>query len=137
MTLSTSANIKQALVATVRANNTVRDAINGIYEGFAPAKTLYPFITYNFAPATYDFAWGSAMILATVDIYVFSENSVEANNLDALVVGALHDAALNPTGQSTLFCRRVLDLSDTDVDEEGKKIYQVGGSYSIWTDQPI
>lgn len=137
MPLTTSANIKQALVATLRANNTLKDAINGIYEGFAPAKTKYPFVTYSFVPAAYDFAWGSAMLLATVDIFVFSENSVEANNLDALVLNTLQDAALDVTGQSTLLCRRVLDLSETDVDEEGKKIYQVGGSFSIWTDQPL
>ena len=137
MALTTSANIKQALVATLRANNTLKDAIKGIYEGFAPAKTKYPFVTYSFPPVTYDFAWGSTMLLAMADIYVFSENGVEANNLDALVLTTLHDAALDVTGQSTLFCRRVMDLSDTDVDEEGKKVYQVGGSYSIWTDQSL
>lgn len=137
MPLSTSSYIKQALVATLRGNTPLKDAINGIYEGFAPVKTKYPFITYNFAAAPYDFAWGSVMIQVLVDIYIFSENSVEANNLDALVLSTLHDAALVVTGQSTLFCRRDSDLSDTDVDEEGKKIYQVGGSYSIWTDQPL
>jgi hypothetical protein len=137
MPLTTSANIKQALVATLRANNTLKDAINGIYEGFAPVKTKYPFVTYSFPPVTYDFAWGSLMLLASADIYVYSENSVEANNLDALVLNTLQDAPLSVDGQSTLLCRRVMDLSEPDVDEEGKKIYQIGGSYSIWTDQSL
>jgi hypothetical protein len=137
MPISTSANIKQALVAALRANNTLKDAINGIYEGFAPVKTRYPFVTYNFATAPYDFAWGSVMIQALVDIHVFSEKSVEANNLDALVLNTLQDAALGVTGQSTLYCRRDMDLSETDVDEEGKKVYQIGGTYSIWTDQSL
>jgi hypothetical protein len=137
MPLTTSSNIKQALVATLRGNTSLKAAIRGVYEGFAPAKTKYPFVTYNFAVVPYDFAWGSVMIRAMVDIYVFSENSVEANNLDALVLNTLQDASLGVTGQSTLFCRRVMDLSDTDVDEEGKKVYQIGGTYSIWTDQSL
>lgn len=135
MTLTTTANVKQALVATLRADNTLKAAIHGIHEGFAPETTEYPFVVYNNVFAPYDFAWGSAMLRTAFDVVVFSENSVEANNIDALVIAALNEKQLSVTGQSTLICRRVNDLSSKDVDEEGKTIYQIGGTYSIWTDQ--
>jgi len=39
---------------------------------------------------------------------------------------------------STLICRRIADIpAAPDVDAEGKLIYQVGGTYEIWTDQPL
>jgi hypothetical protein len=71
------------------------------------------------------------------DVFVWAENSVDANNVDALAAAALHDASLSVAGQSTLICRRTSDISSVDVDEEGKRIYQVGGTYEVWTDQPL
>lgn len=136
MTLTTTANVKQALVATLRADNPLKAAITGIHEGFAPDNANYPFVVYSNVFAPYDFAWGSAMLRTAFDVVVFSENSVEANNIDALVIGALNEKQLAVTGQSTLLCRRVSDLSSKDVDQEGKTVYQIGGTYSIWTDQP-
>jgi hypothetical protein len=133
--VSTVANIKQALVATMRANNPLKNAVTGFYEGFAPSATAYPFVTYTVAFAPYDFAWGSVTIRTAFDVNVFAENPVDANNIDALVLAALHNVELSVTGQSTLICRRVGDLSSQDVDEEGKKVYQVGGTYEIWTHQ--
>jgi hypothetical protein len=48
----------------------------------------------------------------------------------------LQNAALSVTGQTTLICRRVADVViPPDLDGEGKKIYQVGGTYEIWTTQ--
>ena len=135
MTVSTSANIKRALVVALRANTTLKNQITGFFEGFAPPTTKYPFVVYNIVYAPYDFAWGSVMIESAFDVYVFGENSVEANNLDALVLGTLHNATLSVDSQSTLVCRRVGDISSQDMDDEGKKIYQIGGTYEIWTDQ--
>lgn len=139
MTLSTSAHIKQALVATLRANNPLRTAVgsSGIYEGFAPAKATYPFVVYNMVYAPYDFAWGSAILRTAFDVVAFDENPVEANNLDALVITALNEVEIAVTGQSTLLCRRVADISSQDIDQEGKKVYQIGGTYSIWTNQSL
>jgi len=83
------------------------------------------------------------MILAAIDGFIYSDQSVEANNLDALVWNTVQDVDLMSiltagiTEQTTLICRRVADLSSDDVDEEGTKIYQVGGTYLIWTDQPL
>jgi len=135
---TTVAPIKRALVAEMRSNLTLKSAAKGgFHEGFAAEKVDYPFVVYNHVPTPYEYDWTSVMIPATFDVFVFHWNPVEANNLDALVVATLHDADLAVDGQTTLYCRRVADLSSTDVDEEGKKIYQVGGTYQIWTDQPL
>jgi hypothetical protein len=143
MTLTTTAPIKQALVATLRANNTLRSAISGIHEGAAPRKVPYPFVAYNFLPTAYNYDSTGLMFVTAADVYAFSYNSVEANTLDALVFTTLQDADLlavlddGVTEQTTLICHRVADISSDDVDEEGKKVYQIGGSYAIWTDQPL
>lgn len=133
--VTTTSVIKQALVAALRANNTLKNSVSGFYEGFAAPNKPYPFVVYNMVFAPYDFAWGSVMLRTAFDVYVFGEDSVGANNVDALVSGTLHNATLSVSGQSTLICRRVGDLSSQDMDEEGKKVYQIGGTYEIWTDQ--
>lgn len=150
MTLTTSAPIKQAFVATLRANNALRTAdpprhraLTGFYDGLAPRKTEYPFEVHNLVAAPYEYDWTGLMILSAMDSFIFSDQSVEANNLDALVWNTLQDVDLmsiltiGVTEQTTLICRRIADLSSDDTDEEGKKIYQVGGTYLIWTDQPL
>lgn len=143
MALTTVAPIKQGLVATLRANNTLKSAISGFYEGFAPRKIDYPFITYDFMPTSYQYDWTALMFVTAVDVWAFSYNSVEANNLDALVFATLQDVDIldvlddGVTEQTTLICRRIADISSDDADEEGKKVYQVGGTYAIWTDQPL
>lgn len=136
MTMTTISPIKQALVSTIRANSTLMSQVSGIYEGFAPSKVAYPFVVYNMAYAPYDFAWDSVMIVSGFDITIWAENSVVANTLDALVVSTLHDTELSVTGQSTLLCRRVGEISFSDMDDEGKKVYQIGGTYEVWTNQP-
>jgi len=138
MAPGTVAPVKQALVQTLRAAPALKAAlIGGIHEGVAAQSTKYPFLTYQVHYAPYDYLWGSVMHYVGIDVFVWATNSVEANNLDALVAAALHDASLSVSEQSTLICRRVSDLSLQDVDEEGKRIYQVGGTYEIWTDQPL
>jgi len=131
------APIKQAVVAKMRASVALKAAARGgIHEGIAPQGTDYPFIQYSIGFAPWVYTWDSVMVEAPLVVSVFHTNSVEAHNLDALVLAALQEAPLAVSGQSTLICRRVGDLSSQDVDEEGKKIYQVGGAYEIWTDQP-
>ena len=137
MPLSSSAPIKRALVQELRNNATLKAALpGGIHEGFAPEKVKYPVLTYMLVVDPYFFTWDSAMHLAAFDITVFSDDSVVASNVDTLVLQTLDGAPLNVDGQTTLICHRVADLSSPDVDEEGRKIYMVGGSYEIWTDQP-
>ena len=138
MTLSTSAPIERAVVTTLRANGTLKSALTGgIHEAFAPEKTPYPLLTYQEVYSPYEFIWDSAMIHAGLDILVWAKSSVDAKNIDALVHQTLHDASLSVDGQTTLICRRVADLRNYDVDDEGRKVYAVGGTYEITTDQPI
>jgi len=152
LTVSTGFPVKVALVRTLRYGHGPRSYVfppehdqageraltgNWLHEDFAPEKTKYPFITYQQIYGPLNYLWGSVMLRAGFDVKVYSENSVEANNLFALVATVLDEASLVVAGQSTLICRRVGDLNDSDVDEEGKKIYMVGATYEVWTDQPL
>lgn len=136
---TTSAPIKREVVRHARSDAPLKAAIvGGIHEGFAPEKVRYPFMVYNLVVAPYEDAWGSRMIVALMDLMVFAENGVDANNVDQLILNAFDGAQLTVDGQTALICRRVTDLpGGPDIDSEGKKIYQIGGSYEIWTDQPL
>lgn len=136
-TLSTTAPIKRALVVRLRTNATLKAAlVGGIHESFSPEKVEYPFLTYQLIYSPIRRVWGSQQYLSGFDIKIYSGDSVQANNLDALILTTLDDAALAVDGQTTLLCHRVADISIPDVDEEGRKIYVVGGTYEVWTDQP-
>jgi len=125
------------LVAAIAAAHESGAAGKWLHEGFGPEKTPYPFVTYQQVYGPYAYTWGSVMLRAGFDVKVYSENSVEANNLFALVAAELDEAELPVAGQSTLICRRAADLGSPDTDEEGKKIYMVGATYEVWTDQPL
>jgi hypothetical protein len=152
MTVSTGFPIKVAIVQTLRYGHGPRSyvypeghaeegqvALTGkwLHEGFAPEKTPYPFVTYQQIYGPLFYLWGSVLLTAAFDIKVFSKNSVEANNLFALIAAIFDETSLVVAGQSTLICRRIADLNSPDVDEEGQKIYMVGATYEVWTDQPI
>lgn len=136
---TTSAAIKRGIVRHARANAPLKAAIvGGIHEGFAPEKVRYPFMVYNLVVSPYAGLWGSRVIVALVDMSAFAENGVDANNVDQLILDAFDGSQFTVDGQTTLICRRVSDIpSGPDVDSEGKKIYQIGGSYEIWTDQTL
>ncbi len=135
--LSSTAPIKRALVAHLRKAQALKAALaGGIHEGFAPEKADYPFLTYQLIYAPIRRQWGAQQYLSGFDLRVFSDESVEANNIDGLVLLVLDDASLEVDGQSTLLCHRVADFGGQDVDDEGRKIYMVGGTYEVWTDQP-
>lgn len=132
------APVRQAFVQTLRSNLALKALIPGdIHEGFAPVGTTRPWLTYQVVYAPIEYLWGSAVTEIGIQVFVFAENSVDAHNIDALVLATLHDAELTVTGQSTLICRRVSSTSLPGEDDEGKKIYQVGGTYEIWVDQPL
>jgi hypothetical protein len=135
---TTSAPIKRAIVQRLRASPALVAAIaGGIHEGIAPRKIRYPFIVYQVVASPYSYTWTSMILSPMFDVWVYAENPVDANNIDALINDALAEAALNVEEQSTMLCRRVADLpTGPDIDSEGKRIYQVGGTYSIWTEQP-
>jgi hypothetical protein len=139
MAPKTSAPIRRALVRAVRSAP-VYSSLLGFFNGFAPEDLGvpgYPFAVYNQVPTPYEDDWTSRMIVAVFDIFVFSRNSVEADNLDQAIADALEQAQLTVDGMDSLMCHRIADVPmPPDVDEQGKRIYQVGGTYEIWTDQP-
>ena len=136
---STSASVFQALVQAVRANSTLYASLKGgIHEGFAPEKIEYPMASYTPVTMPYEDQWGARTIVVVVDVVVVSRSVVEASTLDGSMADTLDGASLTPPGQTSLICRRINDLRlAPDVDEEGRKVYAVGGTYEIWTDQTL
>lgn len=140
MAVTTTGAIKRALVRQLRADVGIGAAIvGGIHEGLAPRKVKYPFITYSAVTAPYDYDWsGHLEIRSMWDIFAWAENPVEAHNLDSLIANALNEAPLSVDGQTVLYCRRVAEPpTGPDTDADGRRIYQVGGTYMIWTDQAL
>lgn len=137
MSLSTTAPVKRALIRALRANSSlVATAIGGFHQAVAPAKARYPFVTYRFVSAPRDYQWDGMQIYATVDLFAFAINPVDAENLDGMIADTLQDAQLSVDGQDLLYCRRSADISlDPDVDARGRRIFQIGGSYRLITSQ--
>jgi hypothetical protein len=135
----TTAPVKRALVQKLRASPALMAAIaGGIHEGIAPRKVRYPFIVYSLIAAPYNRQWGGVILETLFDVSVYAENPVDANNIDALISTALNEAVLVMDEQDSMLCQRVADLpTGPDIDGEGKRIYQVGGSYSIWAHQTL
>jgi hypothetical protein len=129
--------IFQALVRTLRANAALKAAVAGFWEGAAPAGTDYPFVTYHHAGGGDDWYMGSVTKKPKVAIQVWGDDQVEARNLDQLIINTLWDAELSIDQQSTLLCRRTADISQSNAEGSGQKIYQVGGIYTIWSDQNL
>jgi hypothetical protein len=135
--ITSTAAIRRSLVQYLRLSAALKAALTGgIHEGFAPTQANYPFLTYDLIYSPIRRQWGSQQYLSGFDIRVFSDDSVVASNIDALLLTVLDDAPLVVAGQSTLLCQRIADLAGPDVDGEGRKVYVVGGTYEVWTDQP-
>lgn len=133
----TSQNIWRAVVSTLRGNATLRAAVIGdFHEGVAAGKAPYPHVVWTpVVPGVNDDSWGERTIIALADVVAVSRNQVEASNLDQLMTEVLDEASLHVIGHHTLICYRVADLRDDDRDEEGRKVYRIGGSYEIQTSQ--
>ena len=137
--------VKQAFVRALREITALKAVIgsDGIHEGVALEETAYPFVTYSLVGAARERQFGNTgFLIATFNCWVWSDDQVEAHNLDQLILDGLDDAVLNfsgtvPAGDepSTLLCRRMADMSLADVDDAGNKVYRVGGSYQVWTDR--
>ena len=138
MTRTTEALILRALVQTVRANNPVYSQLTGgIHEGSAPEDASYPFATIDLVGAPVLDDWGHRQIQSDWDVVVWSEEQVLASNLDSALMNALEDSLATISGQDTLICRRIAGVRLPEVTEEGRRLYRVGGTYRIWTDQPL
>ena len=136
------APVKQALVRALRDNLDLKSMVgaDGINEGISPRESAYPYIVYSVTHSYREWDSTNATMVTDVDVWSFSDDQVQAHTLDQLVADALEDKVLNFTGvdteQYSLLCRRIGDLSSLDVDGAGHRIYQMGGIYRIWTDQP-
>lgn len=153
-TRTTEVPIIRAVVATVRANNAAILALivalavktdgvlhtwnsDRIHEGVAPDGTLYPFLTYQEVYAPFDDDWSKRIIRLGLDIMAVSDNQVEASNLDQLVMQTLEDSLAAVTGQNTMYCRATAGVRLPEIDLTGKRMYRVGHTYEMWTDQPL
>jgi hypothetical protein len=94
----------------------------------------------HYSPIDYD--WTGVLTRAGVDLVVHTRDQVEGRTLDQLVMDTMQNAdfdfsttQLGSSGQSTLYCRREMDLSSADLDGEGRKLYLIGAQYEIWIDQ--
>ena len=133
----TSQNIWRAFVARIRSKANLRAALTGgIHEGLAAEKVDYPYLVWTaVVPGVKEDTWNTRLLLALGDVLIVSRSSVEASNLDQLVAEVLDEAPLEIIGQRTLICHRVADIRLVDSDEEGHRIYRIGGSYEIMTSQ--
>lgn len=130
--------VVQAIRTALRASGdeAVRAVSNRVFEGFGAYNADYPFVVWQLIYDPYLYTWGSAMHQAGFDITVWAPNSVDARNIDQLLLNALQDASLEVEGgQTTLICRRIADLASKDADAEGHPYYQIGGTFEVWTDQ--
>lgn len=134
------APVKQALVRALRDNLALKAMVgsDGINESTSPRASDYPFVVYSVVYSYREYDATGMMLVTDVDVWSISADQVEAHTLDQLVNDSLEDKNLDiesGTGQTSLFCRRLGDLSSADVDGTGTRIYRMGGSYRIWTDQ--
>lgn len=135
------APVKQALVRALRANSTLHALVGstGINEGTEPRSVDYPYIVYSITHAYREHDGTNVSVVTDVDVWSVSDSQVQAHTLDQLVADALEEKVLDfsglGSGQTSLLCRRIGDLSLTDVDGAGTRIYQMAGIYRIWTDQ--
>jgi len=137
--------IKQAFVRALRDVSALKAVVgsDGYYEGIALHGASYPYVVYSVGSSYRSRQFGSqAIIKTTFDVWTVSSDQVEAHNLDQLLLDGMEDVELDftnavPSGYepSTLLCHRVTDMSLTDLDDAGKKVYLVGGTYHVWVDQ--
>ena len=108
------------------------------------------FGTYGLVTAPYVDDWTKRTIRSWWDIEWTSEDQVESGKLDRWAMNVLDnqivsievddDEAEEPdatVSQTILYCGRIAGLRFKETTDEGKTIYRIGGTYSIWGDQPL
>lgn len=134
------APVKQALVRALRDNGALTALVgsDGINEGTEPRKAGYPYVIYSIVYSRREWDSTNVTLITEVDIWSISDSQVQAHTLDQLVADALEFVVLDIddiSEQTSLNCQRIGDLSSVDLDGAGNRVYQMGGSYRIWTDQ--
>lgn len=129
-------SIRQAFIRLLRSNLVLEAGLPGDWsEGFAPQDTDYPLgvLSLHYLPSFYD--WTGRTAFVGVDVVIFAKDQGEAASLYQLTFNTLQDARLTLTGQTSLKCRQSSDIALSDVDTEGKAIYEVGGVFEVWVAQ--
>ena len=142
---------RRAFVRKLRAIPDFASRVPGdIHEGEAPRGTDVTHGVYTLVSAPVVDDWSKRTIRSWWDIVWVSEDQVESGRLDRLTMNTLDgqldsievedDEAEDPdamVGQTILYCGRVAGLRFKETTDEGKTIYRIGGTYSIWGDQPL
>lgn len=136
---------KQALVRALRNITALTTAIgsDGVHEGVVTRGVQYPFVVYSVSFSRRSDDWSHRSLMRTgFEVLVVSDDQVVAHTLDQAILNGLKDVSLDSdfdsaSGQSTLYFRRVADTSLAGYDGEGEKVYHVGGTYTLWTDQAL
>jgi len=134
------APVKQALVRALREDLALKALVgsDGINEGTEPRNVAYPYVVYSVVHSYREYDSTNMTLVVDIDVYSVSNEQVQAHTVDQLVADALEDKVLtleSGSGQTSMSCRRIGDLSSLDVDGAGKRIFSMCGIYRIWTDQ--
>jgi hypothetical protein len=128
--------VRQAILRRLRANLVLAASLPGDWsEGFAPQTTNYPLGVVSLIPSPSNYDWSGVVHDLYVDVAVFAEDQGDAASIDQLAFTTLQDASLAVTGLTSLSCRRISNFSLQDVDQEGKAIYEPGGTYEVRVSQ--
>jgi len=149
MALTNTGPIKRGIVRLLRTSVPITGPLRGgIHERLSSRQVRYPYLIYSqvAAPIITDSGGtnsdGTREIRALFDISVLATNQVDAENIDELIDQLFTDQqdALDGLvdGQTVYYCQRIADMpTGPDRDSEGRFYVQKGGTYEIWTTQPI
>lgn len=142
---------RRAFVRKLRAITDFAVLVPGdIHEGEAPRDTRETHAIYTLVAAPVVDDWTKRTIRSWWDILFISEDQVESGRLDRLAMNALDgqldsievdedetEDSEDTVSQTILYCGRIAGLRFKETTDEGKTIYRIGGTYSIWGDQPL
>ena len=152
--LSFTGPIERAIVRKVRQTDELKSALNkgnpdrggGIHQDVASRRERYPYFTYSLvtAPVIFDNGSedndGTQEIHAIYDLTFWSDRKVEAEDLDRILGNVLQRKEdLEVEGQTVILLQRVgpSAANGADNDVEGRRYVRAGGTYEIWTVQPV
>ena len=153
---SVTDRIDRGIIRKVRQTEALKAKLSrsagggGVHESFASRKVRYPFFTYTVVSAPILLDWGADSgsnetngtreIRAIYDLTFWSRSKVEAQNLDSILDNVLREKEdLEVEGQTVIHLQRISPAAGNgpDIDDEGRRYTRAGGSYEIWTTQPI
>lgn len=130
--------VRQAMLRALRSNLVLATQLTGDWsEGAAPPSVEYPLGVYALVPSPSNYDWSGVVHDLLVDVVVFERDQGDAASLAQFVFATLQDARLDleATGLTSLGCRRTGIISLQDVDDQGKAIFEMGGTWRIRVSQ--